>query len=166
MISLAAVMSKPLSRGTPIVRPPSPRTRSRSERSFMSMTRRHITVRGSIPSALPKCRWLSSSAASRLCAAAIAWKSPVKCRLMSSIGMTCACPPPAAPPLRPITGPSDGSRRATQPRSPMWARPWASATLVVVLPSPAGVGVMAETRISLPRGTGRRPSRIFALSWP
>ena len=34
--------------------------------------------------------WLSSSAASRLLASAIAEKSPVKCRLMSSIGTTCA----------------------------------------------------------------------------
>ena len=33
---------------------------------------------GSMPSALPCCRWLSSTAASRLCAAAMAAKSPVK----------------------------------------------------------------------------------------
>jgi hypothetical protein len=43
-------------------------------------------------------------------------------------------------------------------------------TVVVVLPSPAGVGLIAVTRISLPSG---RPSRLsmkawptFALSWP
>ena len=41
----------------------------------------------------------------------MAWKSPVKCRLMSSIGTTCAYPPPAAPPFMPNDGPSDGSRR-------------------------------------------------------
>ena len=67
----------------------------------MSMTRRHSTRRASIPSAFPWCRWLSSIAASRLCAALIAAKSPVKCRLMSSIGSTCAYPPPAAPPFTP-----------------------------------------------------------------
>jgi hypothetical protein len=34
--------------------------------------------------------WLSTIAASRLLAAPIAWKSPVKWRLMSSIGTTWA----------------------------------------------------------------------------
>ncbi len=53
----------------------------------------------------------SSIAASRLLAAPIAWMSPVKWRLRSSIGTTCVMPPPAAPPLIPKTGPSDGSRR-------------------------------------------------------
>ena len=37
----------------------------------------------------------------------------MKWRLMSSIGTTCAWPPPAAPPLTPKHGPSDGSRIAT-----------------------------------------------------
>ena len=62
----------------------------RSARSFMSITRVKITRRGSMPSALPCCMWLSSMAQSRLFAAVIACISPVKCRLMSSIGTTCA----------------------------------------------------------------------------
>ena len=45
--SLAAVMSKPLSRGMPSERPPNPMMMSRSARSFMSMTRFHVTCRGS-----------------------------------------------------------------------------------------------------------------------
>jgi hypothetical protein len=41
----------------------------------------------------------------------------------------------------------------------------ASPTEVVVLPSPAGVGLIAVTRISLPAASARssRPMSIFAL---
>ena len=49
----------------------------------MSTTRRHDIRRASSPRALPWWMWLSRSAASRLLAAPMAWKSPVKCRLMS-----------------------------------------------------------------------------------
>ena len=83
-------MSKPSLRGNPLPMPPSEQTISRSARSFMSTTRRHEMRRASSPSALPWWMWLSSSAASRLLAAPMAWKSPVKCRLTSSIGTTCA----------------------------------------------------------------------------
>ena len=41
-----------------------------------------------ITSALPQWIWLSIIAASRLCALVMAWKSPVKWRLISSIGTT------------------------------------------------------------------------------
>jgi len=90
--------------------PPRPTTMWRSARSFMSIVRGHEMRRMSSPDALPWCRCASSMAERRLCAAAIAWKSPVKWRLMSSIGTTWAYPPPAAPPFTPNTGPSDGSR--------------------------------------------------------
>ena len=80
----------------------------------------------------------------------MAWKSPVKCRLMSSIGTTCAWPPPAAPPFTPKQGPRLGSRRQTSVSLPMRLRPSASPTEVVVLPSPAGVGVIAVTSTSFP----------------
>ena len=62
----------------------------RSARSFMSTTRFHTIRRGSMPNLLPWWRWLSSIAASRLWANSMAWKSPVKWRLMSSIGTTWA----------------------------------------------------------------------------
>ena len=90
MTSEATVMSKPSWRGKPLPIPPSEQTMSRSALSFMSTTRRQDTRRASMPSALPQWMWLSSIAASRLLAAPMAWKSPVKCRLMSSIGTTCA----------------------------------------------------------------------------
>ena len=71
--------------------------------------------------------------------------SPVKCKLKSSIGTTCAYPPPAAPPLIPKVGPSDGWRIAIVARFPIWEKPCPNPTVVVVLPSPRGVGVMAVT---------------------
>ena len=53
-------------------------TISRRARSFMSRTRFQFMRRSSMPSALPWWMWLSTSAASRLLATPIAWKSPVK----------------------------------------------------------------------------------------
>ena len=55
-------------------------------------------------------------------------------------------------------GPSEGSRRQTTARLPMRLRPSPRSTVVVVLPSPAGVGVMAVTRISLPSGRSFKDS--------
>src|ERR1051326_4063434 len=92
-------MSKPVSRGMPSVRPPSPITMSRSARSFMSTTRFQLARRASMPQAVSWWSALSTSAASRLCALETAWKSPVKCMLMSSTGTTSEAPPPAPPPF-------------------------------------------------------------------
>ena len=50
MTSLAAVMSKPVSRATPSSRAPSPMTTLRSARSLTSSTRRHVMLRTSMPS--------------------------------------------------------------------------------------------------------------------
>src|ERR1044072_1341528 len=52
----------------------------------------------------------------------------------------------------PNTGPSDGSRRHATGRLPMAPSPCVRPTSVVVLPSPARVGVMPVTQISLPAG--------------
>ena len=75
----------------------------------------------------------------------MAWKSPVKCRLMSSIGKIWLYPPPVAPPFMPNTGPSDGSRKARQVFAPTRFIPSASPMLTVVFPSPAAVGLIAVT---------------------
>ncbi len=83
-------MSKPSSRGKPLAGPPSATVIWRNARSFMSTTRFHAMRRTSKPSSLPWLMWLSIIAASRLFASWIALKSPVKCRLMSSIGTTWA----------------------------------------------------------------------------
>src|SRR4051794_18567546 len=112
----------------------------------------------------------SMNAASMLLAAATAWKSPVKWRFRSSIGTTWVRPPPAAPPLMPKIGPSDGSRRHRIGRLPMWPSPCVSETDVVVLPSPALVGVIAETQMIFASGAPDRrsitPRSIFALYLP
>ena len=51
--SLATTMSKPSSRGCPLMGPPSPTTVLRRARSFMSITRFQRMRVGSMPSALP-----------------------------------------------------------------------------------------------------------------
>jgi hypothetical protein len=95
-------------------------------------------------------------AAKRLWAAVIAWKSPVKCRLIASIGATCARPPPVAPPFLPNTGPSEGSRKAITARLPIRFRASPSPMVVVVFPSPGGVGLMAVTKTNFPSACARR----------
>ncbi len=71
--------------------------------------------------------------------------SPVRCRFSTSIGTTWLYPPPAAPPLIPKVGPIEGCRIATVARLPMCLNPCPRPTVVVVLPSPSGVGVIAVT---------------------
>ena len=142
----ADVMSKPDCLGTPFFGPPSPTWISRSARSFMSTTRFQLMRSVSTSSGLSSRHDVSSAAARRLFAAPTAWKSPVRWRLKSSIGTTWLCPPPAAPPLIPNTGPIDGWRIVHTARLP--SRFSASDRPIVwtVLPSPAGVGVIAVTR--------------------
>ena len=68
--------------------------------------------------------------------------------------------------MTPKTGPRLGSRRATVTSLPIRRSPSARPIVVVVLPSPAGVGVMAVTRISFPFSRFVSESRdrsIFAL---
>ena len=95
----------------------------------------------------------------------IAWMSPVKWRLRSSIGTTCVMPPPAAPPLMPNTGPSDGSRRHAIGDLPMWPSPWVSPTSVVVLPSPAFVGLIPATHTIFASGASFLRSTIERLTF-
>ena len=69
---------------------------------------------------------------------------------MSSIGTICAKPPPAAPPLIPNTGPKEGSRKQIIVFFPIRFRASPNPTVVVVFPSPAGVGLIAVTKINFP----------------
>jgi hypothetical protein len=94
-----------------------------------------------------------------------AWKSPVKWRLISCRGSTRALPPPVAPPLTPKTGPKEGSLKARAAFFPSRQRASTRPMAVVVFPSPAGVGVMAVTRISLPLALGGSP-RTLAMWGP
>ena len=88
MTSEATVMSKRVLRSTPS--PPWPMVIWRSARSFRSTTRGQEMSLGLMLSSLPWNRWLSSTAAHRLWAVVMAWMSPVKWRLMSSMGITWA----------------------------------------------------------------------------
>ncbi len=89
---------------------------------------------------------------------------------MSSIGSTCACPPPVAPPFTPKQGPSEGSRSAIMVFTPIAFSASPRPTVVVVLPSPAGVGLIPVTSTSAPSGRSARPemksSPTFALYLP
>ena len=79
----------------------------------------------------------------------IACISPVKCRLISSIGTTCAYPPPAAPPFLPKTGPKEGSRRATHDFLPILFRASDNPIVTVDFPSPLEVGLIDVTNTKL-----------------
>ena len=147
----------------------------RRKRSFMSIARPQVTWRGSSsPDAgvvVAEVDALSTSADRRLCAVVMAWMSPVKCRLMSSAGTSEALPPPVPPPFTPKTGPSDGSRSASTAFLPSRRMPIARPIDVVVLPSPAGVGLIAVTRMRRPlppfaRFCCRTSRPIFALPRP
>ena len=85
----------------------------------------------------------SIAAARRLFDADIAWMSPVRWRLNSSMGITWAYPPPAAPPLMPKVGPWLGCRMQAKALLPRTApRAWTSPMVVVDFPSPRGVGLI------------------------
>ena len=150
--SEATTISKPSSLGTPLAFPFNPSTMKRSCLSFISTTLFKVIVLASISNSFPWLIWLSNIAASKLFAAPIALKSPVKCKFISSIGTTWAYPPPAAPPLTPKTGPKEGSLSARDVLFPILFNPSPSPTTVVVFPSPAGVGVIAVTKINFPFG--------------
>ncbi len=173
MISLATVMSNPVWRGAPFFGPPSPAMICRRATSDTSTTRFQRMEKGSMLSRLrliaasdlsPSSRSCimraSMAAARRLWATPTAWMSPVRCRLKSSMGTICEYPPPAAPPLMPKVGPIEGWRMQVNtflPSSPPSA--WLNPTVVVVLPSPRGVGVMAVTSMYLALGLSLRRSR-------
>ena len=145
-----------------------PVTIVRSALSSTSVTRRQVMPVGPNPGMPPRCATLSVSAASRLCAEPTACASPVKCMFTSSCGSTSDSPPPVPPPLMPNIGPSDGSRSVATTFLPSRPKPCAIPTVVVVLPSPAGVGVIPVTTMSLPRLPPARmaSSGIFALYLP
>ena len=152
MISEATVITKWSSRTKPSILEPRPATILRRALSFISSQRFQTICLVSILNSFPWWIWLSSNAANKLFAEVMAWKSPVKWRFKSSIGTTWAYPPPAAPPLIPKHGPRDGSRRAMMAFLFILPKASPSPTVVVVFPSPAGVGFMAVTRTSFPSG--------------
>src|SRR6266516_3144367 len=163
MASEAAVMSKPVCLGTPSAAAPRPTTMLRSARSLTSSTRFQVMLCWSMPSLLPWCRWLSSIAESMLCAAVTACMSPVRCRFSVSNGTTWLYPPPAAPPLIPNVGPIEACLSAIVARLPMCRIAWPRPTVVVVLPSPSGVGVIAVSTMYFALGSSSSSSIADSL---
>ena len=99
----------------------------------------------------------------------IAWKSPVKWRLIFSIGTTWAYPPPAAPPFMPKQGPRLGSRKARTERLPMRLSAIDKPILTVVLPIPARVGEIELTRtrrLQATRSSSINERGTFAIYLP
>ena len=160
-------MSNRVSRKGLLLLPPMPATMLRSDRSDASVTRDHCIPVGWKPGTWPRKTALSTRAASKLWAEATAWASPVKWMFISSSGTTRAMPPPVPPPLMPNIGPKVGSRSVTTALCPSLPSPWVRPTDVVVLPSPAGVGVMPVTTTSLPCCPSRpfRASREILALW-
>ena len=70
--------------------------------------------------------------------------------------------------MTPKTGPSDGSRMATTTFLPSRRSAWLTPTVTVLLPSPAGVGLIPVTSTSRPLGLARATTSapIFALYFP
>ena len=66
------------------------------------------------------------------------------------MGITCDIPPPAPPPFIPKQGPNEGSLMQVTTLWSSNAKASVKPIVVVVLPSPAVVGVMAETKINFP----------------
>ena len=95
-------------------------------------------------------RLVSIMLANKLFACAIAWKSPVKCKFISSEGSTLDNPPPVAPPFMPKTGPMLGSLNASMAFLLSLFKASAKPIETVVLPIPVLFEVMAVTKINLP----------------
>ena len=140
----------PSSLTKPLAFPPIPTTMFLKALSFISITLLKVILLESILNAFPWCIWLSIAAHKRLLAAVIACISPVKCKFISSIGTTCAYPPPAAPPLTPNTGPKEGSLNAITAFFPFLHKACPNPTVTVDFPSPAGVGFIAVTKTNFP----------------
>ena len=69
---------------------------------------------------------------------------------MSSLGMIVDLSAPTAPPLTPKTGPKLGSLKTAKELTPILLKPSCNPIVVVVLPSPALVGVIAVTKTNFP----------------
>ena len=92
--------------------------------------------------------WLSIVAESSKWAEVIAWKSQVKCKFISSIGTIWEYHPQVAHHFNQKTGQRAGSLKQIIDFLPIFHIAWPSQIVVVVLPSQAGIGLQAVTKIS------------------
>ncbi len=105
-----------------------------------------------------------SATIARLFAFVIASMSPVSPSESAVKGTTCARPPPAADPLMLNVGPLEGWRTHPATFFPSRPSPSTSPSVVVVLPSPSAVGVIAVTSMYLPRRPFPVRARTLATS--
>jgi hypothetical protein len=128
---------------------------SRSARSFMSITRFQVTRRTSMPSALPWWTWLSIRRRQQVVRQrnGVEVAGEVQVDVLHRHHLRVAAAGRAA--LHAEHRAQRGLAQADDARSRCGDSASPRPTVVVVLPSPAGVGVIAVTRISLPSG---RPS--------
>ena len=89
--------------------------------------------------------------------------SPVRRMEIGVSGMHWARPPPAAEPLMLNVGPPLGWRMAPQTRLPSLPSPSIRPIVVVVLPSPSGVGVIAVTSMYLAVGRVAQPGQDLLI---
>ena len=153
MTSDATVMSKPSSREKPLETPPSEETIERSARSFMSTTRRQLMRRVSSAERIAPIDVIVDQRGEQVVGGAdgveVAGEMEVDVLHRHDLGVAAA----GRAALDAETWAERlGSRRQHSAFLPMWLRPSVRPTVVVVLPSPAGVGVIAVTRMSLPSG--------------
>ena len=116
--SLATVITNSSCLGATLVSP-SETVTLLSALSFISSALFQRIFSGLIFNWLPWKIELSMQAAIKLIELVRACISPVKCKLISSLGTTKALPPPVAPPLMPKTGPNDGSLKHTNDGTPI-----------------------------------------------
>ena len=134
MISLAAVMSKPVSRGAPCARPPRPVTTFRRFRSFMSMQRRHEIASGSRPDRVSVVEVRVDQRGEEVVRGRDRMEvaGEVEVQVLHRDDLRVAAAGRAA--FTPKTGPSEASRRHRTGLRPSLPRPCVSETEVVVLP--------------------------------
>ena len=115
-----------------------------------------VYIVGQRPSFIPNqaSSWLLSccmrelrATIARLFALVMASISPVNPNESGVSGTTWARPPPAAEPLMLKVGPPLGCRTVPITRLPSFPNPSTNPSVVVVFPSPSGVGVIAVTSI-------------------
>ena len=150
MTSEATVMSKPSSRGKPLETPPSELTIARSARSFMSRTRRQAMRR--LSSAEPVAPvdvvvdHRGEQVVRRRDGVEVAGEVEVDVLHRHDLGIAAAGGAALDAEAGPERGLAQAHHRLLADAVEASPRP----TVVVVLPSPAGVGLMAVTRTSLP----------------
>jgi hypothetical protein len=140
MISEAEVMSKPPSRGTPSMRPPRPTTMLRNARSLTSRHPPPQHLADIHAQGIAVVEMIVEGRGEEIVSRGDGVEVAGEMKVDVLHGTTCERPPPVPPPFMPRVGPIDGSRSAMTDGRRYARAPVPSPMVMVVLPSPAGVG--------------------------